>query len=201
VIAEICWLDLTEQARLVPVFQTGEFRRFFDKQTTKIDVRVITTTEPNLLHAIDCGKFLQEFYSSINAVTIDVPLLRERKEDIPALIDHYLPLAAAGLGRRRKKLASEVFDFFLSYQWPGNVSELQAVLEVSLRQSSGDTVRMLDLPSEMTARWTTFPPEAAKRVKSRLSKSTSSRQCVEIDCQRDTYSYEDNCKQFRYSGV
>ena len=156
VLEHISSLSLWNQRKFTPAFQTGHFSRLPGDLISPIefDVRLIATTRDHLPELVAGGKFLQEFYSYLTAFTIHIPLLRERKEDIPALLDHYLPLAADGLGLPRKKLSRELVDFFLSYPWPGNITELQAVLELALLQSTGDTVRVRDLPSEMTlARW------------------------------------------------
>jgi DNA-binding NtrC family response regulator len=156
---EYCRFPLDRMAkagRLHPSYLTDESRHLFTDEMVKTDVRLIATTTCNLADLVASGDFDAELYSCFNALTVYVPLLRERKEDIPALVDHYLPLAAAGLGLPRKKVAPELLEFFVSYPWPGNIRELQALLELSLLHSKGDTVRMTDLPPELTARWTTF---------------------------------------------
>jgi DNA-binding NtrC family response regulator len=158
VVGNVFCLHPNCQARLARAFQAGEFRRIRSDVAVKFDARLIVTSRNNLPELVASGEFQQELYACVNALSIHVPRLRERREDIAALLEHYLPLAAAGLGLPPKKLAPEVLEFFLSYPWPGNISELQAILELSLLHSGAATVRLDDLPSEMTRRWTIFLP-------------------------------------------
>ena len=176
VLGNIARLTPWDQEKLAPVFRAGEFKRcvnFFDEVTVKFDVRFVATTTPDMPDQAASGEFLQELYSYMNAFTIHVPLLRERKEDIPALLEHYLPVAADGLGLARKKLSAEAFGFFLSYPWPGNISELQAVLESSVLHSRGATIKLADLPPEMAGiRWTNVLADVRGNLKASPHRSS-----------------------------
>jgi two-component system, NtrC family, nitrogen regulation response regulator NtrX len=148
-IEEISEISLDTQAKLFRVLQTGEFKRFATHQSVKTNVRIIATTGRDLAQMVTSSEFQPDFYSYLTAARIDIPPLRDRREDVPALLDHYVDLIAESLGLGPKKLSPDVVNFFATHSWPRNVTELQAVLELSLLHSSGDTVRMADLTSEL----------------------------------------------------
>jgi DNA-binding NtrC family response regulator len=142
-------IPLSVQGKLLHVFQTGEFKRFFLEEPIKVDLRVIATTTRNLADCVATGEFSQDLYTYMTGVVISLPPLRERREDIRRLLDFYLHTIVESFGIGPKKLAPDVLDFLGSYPWPGNFRELQAVLEISLLKASSDSVKLGDLPSEM----------------------------------------------------
>ena len=128
-------ISLGVQEKLLHVFQTGEFVTLFRQEPIKVDLRVIATTTKNLADCVTTGEFSQDLYTYMNSVVISVPPFRERREDLPRLLDFYLRMIAESFGLGPKKLAPDVLDFLVSYPWPGNFRELQAVLEISLLKS------------------------------------------------------------------
>ena len=142
-------IPLSVQGKLLRVFQTGEFMRIFRQEPIKVDLRVIATTTQNLADCVTTGEFSQDLYTYMNGVVISLPPFRERREDIPRLLDFYLRMIVESFGIGPKKLAPDVLDFLVSYPWLGNFRELQAVLEISLLKANSDTVKLEDLPSEM----------------------------------------------------
>lgn len=148
-IAEIADLSPRLQEKLLRVFQTGEISGFLTKKTITVDVRVLATTTQNLADSVAAGYFLPDLYNHISAAVTHLPPLRERREEIPRLLNYYLDRIVHSRGIDSKKIAPDVVDFLVSYPWPGNLRELQAVLEIGLLRSNGETVRMEDLPSEI----------------------------------------------------
>ena len=126
---EIATLSLTAQGKLLRVLQTGEFERLGSTQTRRADVRVIAATNADLPHAIREGSFRQDLYYRVNVFPILIPPLRQRRDDIPVLIGHYLAHYSSLHRRRLPGLTPRALAALLDYDWPGNVRELENVLE------------------------------------------------------------------------
>src|SRR6266545_44833 len=107
------------QAKVLRVLQEGEFERVGGDQTIKTDVRVIAATNKNLAAEIAGGRFREDLYYRLNVVPIEVPPLREHREDIPALVDHFLEVACAANDRRKKTITSGATTLLMTYDWPG----------------------------------------------------------------------------------
>src|SRR3989304_8233776 len=103
----------------------------------KADIRVIAATNSDLEKAVKEGRFRGDLYYRLNVVCLQLPALRERREDIPALIDHFVEKYAAELKKPRKRLSPEALDRLVSYHWPGNVRELENVRERGMVLSGG----------------------------------------------------------------
>lgn len=129
---EIGDMDLRLQAKLLQVLQSGEFRRIGGTTTIKVDVRVIAATNRNLEELIEKGQFRQDLYFRLNVVEINLPPLRERKGDIPLLVDHLLGKIGRKIGKRAAGITAEALAMLEQYHWPGNVRELENVLERAL---------------------------------------------------------------------
>ena len=133
------------QVKLLRVLQSGEFQRVGDAQTFRVDVRVLAATNQPLEEMIESGTFRSDLYYRLNVVPIVIPPLRDRPEDIPALIDFFI-------GRLRQRIARtvhispETYALLRAYHWPGNIRELENALEHACVMSEGDTIRPLDLP-------------------------------------------------------
>ncbi len=136
------------QVKLLRVLQSGEFQRVGDPQGVKVDVRVIAATHRPLEELIQSGEFRSDLYYRLNVVPLVIPPLRERIEDIPPLIDHFLAKLRVSTGTA-KRLSPEAFERFQTYPWPGNIRELQNALEHAVVMSEGDRIEMSDLPSAM----------------------------------------------------
>ena len=124
---EIGEMSLTVQVKLLRVLQERSFERVGGVKTLKVDVRIITATNRDLLSETKAGRFREDLYYRLNVFPIIVPPLRERREDIPLLAEHFLQLSR--VNGRNKRLTPEVVKRLCTYDWPGNVRELQNVLE------------------------------------------------------------------------
>ena len=138
---EVGELPIELQSKLLRVLQEGEFERLGSSKTIKVDVRVIAATSRNLQQAIREGKFREDLFYRLNVFPITVPPLRERQEDIPPLVWHFLDLLCQRMGRSIETVHSATMDAFKTYYWPGNVRELRNVIERFLITSTGTVFR------------------------------------------------------------
>ena len=127
------------QVKLLRVLQEREFERLGSNVTRHIDVRVVAATNQDLRAALEQGTFREDLYYRLNVVPINIPPLRERKEDIPFLAQHFVQEAGAGYGLRAwNPSPTPAMEKLMAYHWPGNVRELENVIERSLVMCSGD---------------------------------------------------------------
>jgi formate hydrogenlyase transcriptional activator len=135
---EIGDLPLEPQAKLLQVLQEGEFERVGNPCSIKVNVRVIAATNRDLKKAVKEGKFRPDLYYRLNVFPIRVPSLRERKDDIPVLVRHFVTKYSTKLGKKIEKISQEMMEVLLAYPWPGNVRELENIIErvVIVTQSS-----------------------------------------------------------------
>jgi DNA-binding NtrC family response regulator len=126
---EIGTIHLETQAKLLRVIQEKEFMRLGGVDNIKVDVRIIAATNSDLKQAVVDGAFREDLFYRLNVINIPLPALRQRKEDIPLLVNHFLEKYGAENGRPGLKLTSEAFQALLEYDWPGNVRELENVIE------------------------------------------------------------------------
>jgi DNA-binding NtrC family response regulator len=131
------------QGQLLRVLQEGEIRRVGESQPVKVDVRVVTATNKDLAMACKAGRFREDLYYRLNVVTIGLPPLRERREDIPLLAEHF---AARHAGVRGATLTTQAREALLAYDWPGNVRELENAVARALALNPGGTILPDDLP-------------------------------------------------------
>jgi len=117
------------QVKILRVLQEGEFERLGNSETINTDVRIIAATNRNLEKAIDNGNFREDLFYRLNVFPINVPPLRERKEDIPLLVKHFVQKYAAKTGRKIQETSKKVLDRLTAYNWPGNVRELENIIE------------------------------------------------------------------------
>lgn len=136
---EIADMSPAMQTKFLRVLQEGEIRRVGGKDILKVDVRVISATNKNIYELVRRGEFREDLLYRINVITITLPPLRERREDIPLLIDHFLERIAARTGEKKKALDRETFHLLYQYDWPGNVRELENETE-RLAALSGDVI-------------------------------------------------------------
>ena len=149
---EIAELSATTQAKLLRVLQSKEFTRVGGTQTIEVDVRLITATNKNLEEAIRHKLFREDLYYRINVLPIHLSPLRERKEDIPSLVGHFLSKKAKEDGREAKTMNKEAMAYLMRYDWPGNVRELENVIEQAVLLSTGQGLGVGDLPVQLQAR-------------------------------------------------
>jgi len=141
---EIGELPLELQPKLLRVIQDGEFERLGSSGTIKVDVRVIAATNRNLEEEVRRGRFREDLWYRLNVFPITVPPLRERVEDIAQLVDFFVAKISKRLGKSIKKIPTSVMNSLQNYQWPGNIRELENVLERAVINSSGPKLRLVD---------------------------------------------------------
>jgi formate hydrogenlyase transcriptional activator len=142
---EIAELPLELQSKLLRVLQEGEFERLGGPRTIKVDVRVIAATSKNLQQAVHEGKFREDLYYRLNVFPITLPPLRERREDIPALVWHFVNDLSQRMGRSIESIQASTMEAFKNYYWPGNIRELRNVIERFLITNTS-TVFRAELP-------------------------------------------------------
>jgi DNA-binding NtrC family response regulator len=143
---EIAEMEPGTQAKLLRVLEEKEFMRVGGDRSVRVDVRVIAATNADLEARVADGRFRADLYYRLKVLTIRVPPLRERREDIPPLVEAFLAQLARGNAVRPKAIAPEALVALQSHQWPGNVRELKNILESLLVATPGDTIRPEDLP-------------------------------------------------------
>jgi DNA-binding NtrC family response regulator len=122
---EITEIDLPLQAKLLRVLQEKTFERVGSSKTLQVDARVIATSNRNLQHEVDAGRFRQDLYYRLAVVPLTVPPLRERREDVPALVTHFAARAGERLRRSPCTVTAAAMQLFVDHPWPGNVRELE----------------------------------------------------------------------------
>ena len=125
------------QAKLLRVLQEREFERVGDSHTIKIDVRVIAATHSDLARMVADGSFREDLYYRLNVIPVNLPPLRERRDDIPLLVQHFIQRLSADLGRAPATMSQEALRRMMAYHWPGNVRQLENVVERALAFSQG----------------------------------------------------------------
>jgi DNA-binding NtrC family response regulator len=145
---EIGEMPLETQTKLLRVIQEKELERIGGRTTIKLDIRFITATNRNLYKEVAAGKFRIDLYYRINVFSITLAPLRERTEDIPDLADFFLKKHAKISGSQPKKISPQVLEKLLSYSWPGNIRELENVIERHIIISPSDVISSIELPEE-----------------------------------------------------
>ncbi len=138
-------LDL--QVKLLRVLQQKELERVGDHKTIKVDVRIIASTNQDLEKAITDGKFREDLYYRLNVISIRIPPLRERKEDLPLLIDYFVNLYSRENHKPIKNVTDEARDVLISYNWPGNIRELENIIERAVILDTDNIIGIEDLPA------------------------------------------------------
>jgi len=146
---EIGELPLALQVKLLRVLQEESIRRLGDTKDTKVDVRIVAATHRDLAAETKAGRFREDLYYRINVLPLAIPPLRERKEDIPLLIDHFIARNNARLATQIRGLSSESKKLLLEYAWPGNVRELENTIERAMVLCDGDLIDTSDLPDRI----------------------------------------------------
>ena len=134
---EVGELPLELQAKLLRVVQEGELERLGGKGVKKVDVRVIAATNRNLRDEVRAGRFREDLYYRLNVFPVEIPPLRDRREDIPALAMSFLKQRGGALGKRVERIPAQTMDALIAYDWPGNIRELQNVIERAIILSPG----------------------------------------------------------------
>jgi two-component system response regulator HydG len=156
---EIGLLPITLQPKLLRVLQDGEYIPVGSRRPRKADVRVVCATNEDLRQAVSEGRFREDLYFRIRVVPLRLPPLRERREDIPLLLDHMVAKHAARLGRPRLAPDAAAMKAILDHSWPGNVRELEHAVERALLLARGDAIGLEDLPPEVRGQPAEAPGE------------------------------------------
>ena len=141
---EIGELPLEAQAKLLRAIQNNEFERLGSSHTIKVDARIVATTNRNLEEEVRKGRFRQDLYYRLNVFPITVPPLRQRKEDIPLLVQAFIERYARKLGKQITSIQKETMKTLQDYPWPGNVRELESVLERAVILCPGPVLQLAD---------------------------------------------------------
>jgi DNA-binding NtrC family response regulator len=148
---EIGDMSLPLQAKLLRVIEDQVIRPVGSTKGTKIDIRYITATNRNLRAAVQEGAFREDLYYRINVISLQIPPLRDRKDDIRSLVTHYLNKYVQEMGKQVKVIAPQALEVMVNYPWPGNVRELQNVVERAILIADGDTITPECLPDGVKA--------------------------------------------------
>jgi len=163
---EVGTMSTALQTKLLRVLQEREFERIGDSHTTKVDVRVIAATNSDLAKLVADGQFREDLFYRLNVIPVQLPSLRERKEDIPLLVQHFLEKfrvdgAAPGQTRPPLTVAQEALRRLMAYAWPGNVRQLENAIERAVAISAGRLqIDVDDLPAEIQQAQEPTPPSA-----------------------------------------
>ncbi|WP_227761933.1 sigma-54 interaction domain-containing protein [Zhaonella formicivorans] len=143
---EVGDMPLNLQVKLLRVLQDREFERVGGLNTVKVNVRVIAATHQDLEKLMEAGKFREDLFYRLNVIPIYIPPLRERKEDIYLLLEHFLKKYTILRGKPAKRLSAEVLNSLFNYHWPGNVRELENVVEYMVNMQPGELIKKCSLP-------------------------------------------------------
>jgi len=149
---EIGELDKNLQSKLLRVLQEREFERVGGNEVLKTDVRVVAATNRNLKEMVERDEFREDLYYRLNVVPIVLPSLRERKDDIPLLVEHFLEKLCRKLGKKEKTITKRAMGYLYNYDWPGNVRELENIIERMINLPDSDVIDIWDLPSHVTGK-------------------------------------------------
>jgi two-component system response regulator AtoC len=143
---EIGDMTLATQAKILRVLQSRQVERVGGTSTINVDVRILASTNKDLLRNVREGTFRDDLYFRLNVITINVPPLRGRREEIPALVDHFLAEANQRLGRTIRRTSSDAMAALMTYDWPGNIRELKNAIERAAVVTDGEVITLASLP-------------------------------------------------------
>ena len=146
---ELAEMDPETQAKLLRVIETKSFRRLGGKEEINVDVRMLAATNKKIAHALETGEMRKDLYYRFSVIEIFLPPLRERKEDIPLLIDHFLFISSQRHGKKNKRFTEEAKNHLVRYDWPGNIRELRNVIERMVIMCPNDVITPNYLPENI----------------------------------------------------
>lgn len=167
---EIGDMSLQTQAKVLRVIETQEFQRVGGSKNIKVDVRIISATNKDLAEEVKKGAFREDLFFRLNVIPIRVPGLRERSEDIPALVDHFLNLFAAEYGQQKKEITPGAIKTLQNYSWPGNIRELKNVLERLVIMTPSRTISKVEIIAAASPRSDYFSLNALKDAREAFEK-------------------------------
>jgi two-component system, NtrC family, nitrogen regulation response regulator NtrX len=186
---EIGDLALSLQAKILRVLERGEIQPLGSEESRQVDVRIVTATNRDLQERVSGGQFRQDLYWRVNVITLELPPLRARRDDLPVLIRHFLDLAAKETGRDRLTLEPHAEAALVRYDYPGNLRELENILRRAAILVAGSRIGLEDLPSrvvgsrgrdDIVPRTNTELKRAKARAASAASQAVEQRFLVEL---------------------
>jgi DNA-binding NtrC family response regulator len=157
---EVGTISLETQTKLLRVIQEREFRRVGGVESKSVDVRLVAATNANLWQEVEAGRFREDLYYRLNVITIELPPLRERRQDVPLLAAHFLKVYAEENERDVGAFSPQAMDAMTDYSWPGNVRELENAVERAVVLCPGQTIELEELPQALrSAAAIGFPTE------------------------------------------
>jgi two-component system response regulator PilR (NtrC family) len=147
---EIAEMSPSMQVKLLRVLQEKKIRRIGATEEIQVDVRIIAATNKELETMVEEKSFREDLYYRLNVIPIHLPLLRERREDIPLLAEHFLAQAASRTGKKIRGISDQAMDLLVAYAWPGNVRELENVIERGVALESSPMIQPERLPENLT---------------------------------------------------
>ncbi len=148
---EIGEIDSSAQIKLLRVLQSKKFERIGGEKTLTVDVRILAATNKDLIQEVKTGQFREDLFYRLNVIPIQLPPLRNRRNDLPLLARYFLARFADEQGKKIQEFSSEALRFLLDYNWPGNVRELENIIEHAVVLSKGSRIEVLDLPSTLVS--------------------------------------------------
>jgi len=161
---EIGELPLSLQAKLLRVLQSGEFERLGSEKTQKADVRILTATNRVLSEEVKLGRFREDLYYRLNVFPITIPPLRKRREDIPELMEYFVQQFQEKYDKRFSSVSKQTYAVLSKYNWPGNIRELQNIVERAVISSKGDTLKINNVSEDLAG--ITIPDPLARESSS-----------------------------------
>ncbi len=146
---EIAELSLNLQSKLLRVLQDKEVRRIGGKDTIKVDLRIIAATNKDLSEEVEKGKFREDLYYRLKVITVQIPPLRERKEDIPELVRFFIEKYSKEFGKRVLGIDEKALQALFNYHWPGNIRQLETVIERAIIICEGENITLKDIQDEL----------------------------------------------------
>ncbi len=165
---EIGEMEKSMQVKLLRVLQKKEFERVGGESTIKVHVRIIAATNQDLEKMVLNGEFREDLYYRLNVIPLLLPPLRERKEDIPILVEHFLNKVSLELTRKAKGIKNDALEILLQYKWPGNVRELENMIERLITLTEGDLIGIEHLPTYLKEKLITKNEEGSSIVNSEI---------------------------------
>lgn len=175
---EIGEMPLTTQKKLLRVLESGEIEKVGSTRATRVDVRVIAATNRDLEALVARNEFRSDLYYRLKVVEIKMPPLRERREDIPLLVDYFLELASRELGREKPQLTPDAMDALQNYHWPGNVRELENLIKNTLIRHPTRILSSSDIAGLLGS---ALPSKLASEVQPELSKESAPQSDIGLD--------------------
>ncbi|MGO0063556.1 sigma-54 interaction domain-containing protein [Brevibacillus fluminis] len=174
---EIGDMSLHLQAKLLRVVQERKVERVGGTHSLDVDVRIIAATHRNLEKMVAEEKFREDLYYRLNVIPLNIPPLRERKDDIPILVEYFMKKLSLDLGRTPKRLSQQVLERLLAYRWPGNIRELENVVEHFVQLEIGDLVTLQSIPLQLREQ-SMGHAEAERRVPRRHSSESEEKESL-----------------------